>query len=165
MSQAFLDRQRQRLEQNLDAEFYDITAWSLPLAYNLRTWVAARATWRSERRRSPRRPAASRARATSAGWCRRRGSPPTALAAALQKRRVHFRVALAAFTGGERRAIPSGTLFIPRARQPGSLREILAALLQEDGLTRPGLASSYEIKGLSLGSTTCPRCARCGWAC
>src|SRR3954470_9495573 len=41
MNQGFLDRQRQRLEQNLDAEFYDITAWSLPLAYNLKTWVAA----------------------------------------------------------------------------------------------------------------------------
>ena len=41
MSKNFLDRQRQRLEQNLDAEFYDITAWSLPLAFNLRAWVAS----------------------------------------------------------------------------------------------------------------------------
>ncbi|HEY0781720.1 MAG TPA: M14 metallopeptidase family protein, partial [Thermoanaerobaculia bacterium] len=40
MNQSFLDRQRQRLDQNLEAEFYDITAWALPLAYNLETWVA-----------------------------------------------------------------------------------------------------------------------------
>src|SRR5262249_11858331 len=41
MSAGFLDRQRQRLEENLKPEFYDITAWSLPLAYNVEAWVAA----------------------------------------------------------------------------------------------------------------------------
>jgi hypothetical protein len=42
MAESFLDRQRQRLEQNLSPEFYDITAWSLPLAYNVETWVAGK---------------------------------------------------------------------------------------------------------------------------
>jgi len=36
---AYLERQRRRLERNLGTEFYDITAWSLPLAYNQEAWV------------------------------------------------------------------------------------------------------------------------------
>ncbi len=41
MSPVFLERQRNRIEQDLSPEFYDITAWSLPLAFNVKTWVAA----------------------------------------------------------------------------------------------------------------------------
>src|ERR1700724_209522 len=41
MAHSFVDRQRRRFEQNRTGEFYDITAWSLPLALNLRMWTAA----------------------------------------------------------------------------------------------------------------------------
>ncbi len=40
IDESYLERQRKRLERNLGTEFYDITAWSLPLAYNLEAWVA-----------------------------------------------------------------------------------------------------------------------------
>ena len=100
MSQAFLDRQRQRLEQNLDAEFYDITAWSLPLAYNLRTWVAAGDV-----------AADARPLAEAAGGIQRRGGPRLAGAAAGDRllpagggapepARSSYRVALAPFSAG-----------------------------------------------------------------
>jgi hypothetical protein len=148
MNKGLLDRQRQRLEQNLDAEFYDITAWSLPLAYNVRTWVAAGDV------------AGKAALEPVAGGIRGEGDlgwlvPPQGiasyrLAAALQKRQVRYRVALAAFTGGGA-SYPAGTLFIPRRANPDTLRDSLHALLQEDRLTAQAVASSWDFKG-SLGS-------------
>ena len=151
MSQSFLDRQRQRLEQNLDPEFYDITAWSLPLAYNLRTWVAAGDV-----------PAGQPLPESAAGGIRGEGDlgwlvPPQGvasyrLAAALERRQIRFRVALAPFTGGGA-SYPAGTLFVPRRANPESARAALQELLQEGSLVAQAVSSSYELKGLSLGSS------------
>ena len=153
MGQSFLERQRQRLEQNLDPEFYDITAWSLPLAFNLRTWVASGDI------------AGGRPLAEAAGGGIRgergegdigwlvppQGTASYRLAAALQKRRIHFRVAQTAFTGGGE-SYPAGTLFIPRRANPDDVRATIETLLQEGSLTAQAVSSSYEIQGLSLGS-------------
>ncbi len=64
------------------------------------TWVAPGdvAGGRPPARRK--RPAASRGTGTSAGSCRRRGSPPTGWRRRCRSRKVHFRVALAPFSGG-----------------------------------------------------------------
>lgn len=153
MGQAFLDRQRQRLEQNLDPEFYDITAWSLPLAFNLRTWVASGDV-------AGGRPLAETASGgirgepsdNDLGWLvPPQGAASYRLAAALQKRQIQFRLAQGAFrAGGE--SYPAGTLFISRRANPEDVRATLETLLQEDSLTAQSLSSSYEIQGLSLGS-------------
>ena len=157
MNQAFLDRQRQRLEQNLDAEFYDITAWSLPLAYNLRTWVAAGDV-----------AAGARPLAEASGGIRGEGDlgwlvPPQGiasyrLAAELQRRRIHYRVALAAFSvgGAGGASYGAGTLFVPRRANPDNVRDVLQKELRESAVTAQALSSSYEIKGLSLGSPDMP---------
>ncbi|HTG32681.1 MAG TPA: M14 metallopeptidase family protein [Thermoanaerobaculia bacterium] len=159
MNQAFLDRQRKRLEQNLDAEFYDITAWSLPLAYNLRTWVAVGDV-----------AADARPLGEASGGIEGEGDlgwlvPPQGiasyrLAAALQNRKVHFRVALAPFTvggsGGGGASYPAGTLFVPSRANGGGVRGTLQSLLQETVLKAQALSSSYELKGLSLGSNDMP---------
>jgi hypothetical protein len=157
MNKSFLDRQRQRLEQNLDAEFYDITAWSLPLAYNVRTWIAQGDIPGGNGGTAGNTKAALE---PSAGGIRGEGDlgwlvPPQGiasyrLAAALQRRQVRFRVALASFTG-DGISYPAGTLFIPRRANPDTLRETLHALLQEDRLTAQAVASSWDFKG-SLGS-------------
>ena len=36
----YLDRQRERVTAHLEPEFYDVTAWALPLAYNLEAWMS-----------------------------------------------------------------------------------------------------------------------------
>jgi len=163
MNQAFLDRQRQRLERNLDAEFYDITAWSLPLAYNLRTWVAAGdvagdVTGNSKPLAEP--PAGIRgehgASEPDLGWL----VPPQGvagyrLAAALQRRHLQYRLALGAFTAAGA-SYPAGTLFIPRRANPEGARDTLQELLRESSLTAQGLASSYDVEGISLGSRDMP---------
>src|SRR6185369_9448182 len=73
------------------------------------------------------------------------------LAADLQKRRIHHRVARAPFTSGDA-SFPAGTLFIPRHGNAEDLRQVLDGLLQTDGVTAQAIASSYDFRGLSLGS-------------
>jgi hypothetical protein len=153
MAHSFVERQRRRFEQNRTGEFYDITAWSLPLAFNLRVWIAAGGI-----------PAARPAAAATGGV---QGSgelgwlvPPQGiasyrLAAALRRRQVHFRVALAPLEdSGE--AYPAGTLYVPRHGNPDGLADQLAALLRDGGLSARAVASSYAVSGLSLGSNEMP---------
>jgi hypothetical protein len=149
MSESFVDRQRRRLEANLDAEFYDITAWSLPLAFNLRTWVASGEAGRGA---NPAAPAAGLRGTGDLGYL----VPPQGigsyrLAAELQRRRIRHRVSLAPLTAAGQ-SYPAGTLFIPRGGNSGELRETLDKLLQERSLTAHGISSSWEVGGISLGS-------------
>lgn len=151
MSQSFVDRQRKRLEQNLDAEFYDITAWSLPLAFSVRTWVAGGDVAAGGRPLAE-SPAGGIQGEGDLGWLvPPQGISSYRLAAALQKRQVRYRVALAPFTQGAA-SHPAGTLFIPRRTNPENLRDGLQALLQATGVTAQAVSSSYELRGLSLGS-------------
>jgi hypothetical protein len=153
MNDPFLERQRQRLEANLDPEFYDITAWSLPLAYNVDTWVASR------------EPSGLRPLGEASAEIRGDGRlgflvPPQGfgsyrLAAALRKRGVTYRIALSAFTGPAG-SYPAGTLFIPRLGNPEGLRDLLQGLLAENKLSAEGVAASWEIAGISLGSNNMP---------
>jgi hypothetical protein len=161
MNDAFVERQRQRLEANLEPEFYDITAWSLPLAYNVDTWVASR---------EPSGLRALEERSTGLRGDGRLGFlvPPQGLgfyrlASELGKRGIVHRVALASFTAPAG-SYPAGTLFVPRLGNPDDLREVLTALLAEGGLTAEGIAASWEIQGISLGSNSMPsvRQARIG---
>jgi Zinc carboxypeptidase len=153
MAHSFVDRQRRRFEQNRTGEFYDITAWSLPLAFNLHVWTATGGIPAA-------RPAAAAAGGVQGsgelGWLvPPQGVASYRLAAALRRRHVHFRLALAALEdGGE--AYPAGTLYVPRHGNPDELADQLAALLRDGGLSARGVASSYAVSGLSLGSNDMP---------
>lgn len=151
MSDGFVDRQRLRLEQNLTPQFYDITAWSLPYAFNLDTWVSSTAPGGLRSLPEP-----------SGGIVGGRGEsdlgflvPPQGiatyrLAAELQKRRIVHRVALGSLSGGGE--LPAGTLFIPRRGNAADVRETLQALLARTGLTAQAVGSSFEMRGIPLGS-------------
>jgi hypothetical protein len=177
MSPAFLERQRQRFEQNREGEFYDITAWSLPLAFNLHVWTA---TGESVSARPAAEPVAGivgsqgsqdgqgtqdsqGSQANSGGegggdlgyLVAPRGLATYRFAAALRRRQIRHRVALGPLSlGGV--TYPAGTLFIPRHGNSGQLAEQLAVLLRGAGLTAHAVTSSYEVSGLSLGSNNMP---------
>ena len=162
MAQTFVERQRRRFEQNREGEFYDVTAWSLPLAFNLRVWTAGGDVPGC-------RPAAAEAAggiqsSGELGWLvAPQGIASYRLAAELRKRHVHYRVALAPLTD-DGVAFPAGTLYVPRHGNPEGLAEQMGSLLREDGLTARAVASSYAVGGLSLGSNNMPsvRQARVG---
>ncbi len=151
MSESFLERQRQRFEQHLGTEFYDITAWSLPLAFNLEAWVAPGEVAATRALPSPEAEAGLRGGGPLGFLVRPRGLATYRLAAELQARSVRHRVARTSFLAGGA-SYPSGTLFVPRLGNPADLDAQLAALLAEGGLAAQGVTSSYDFEGLSLGS-------------
>jgi hypothetical protein len=151
MPEGFLERQRHRIEQGLDAEFYDITAWTLPLAFNLRVW------------RLDGEPAPLRVHVGSIGEGRIEGRggvgyliPPRGLttyrfAAGLQRQGVRYRLLLAPATLDGRSYSP-GTLFVPRRSNPEDLETLLEELAVSTGLTVSRVGTSWHEEGVSLGS-------------
>ena len=151
MPEDFVDRQRHRVEQGLRAEFYDITAWSLPLAFNLRVW------------RLEGEPAPLRVHLESAaeGGLEGRGDvgflvPPRGLAtyrfaAGLRRAGVRYRLLLAP-TVVDGRSASAGTLFVPRRSNPDDLEGVLAELATDTGLTVSRVGTSWHEDGVSLGS-------------
>ena len=159
MSQAFLDRQRQRLEQNLERRV--LRHHRLVAAARLQParpgW--RRGTWRRTPARCRRRPAACEGEGDLGWLVPPQGIASYRLAAALQNRKVHFRVALAPFTvgGSGGASYPAGTLFVPRrATRTGSARRSQSPAPGGRLSTAQALSSSYELKGLSLGSNDMP---------
>ncbi len=151
MNEGFVERQRRRLEQNMNQQFYDVTAWSLPYAFNVETWVASSS------------PGNLRPVPEASGEGIRGGGendlgylvPPQGIAsyrfaAELQKRRIVHRLAMGSLSAGN--DLPAGTLFIPRRGNSAELRTALQSLLKEDGLDAQAVTSSFAMKGVSLGS-------------
>ncbi|MFQ5525523.1 MAG: M14 family zinc carboxypeptidase [Thermoanaerobaculia bacterium] len=148
ISQSFLEKQRQRLESNLRTEFYDITAWSLPLAYNLEAFVSKAPAPALE----PLAEASPEVAGGNLGFLiRPQGLAGYRLASGLQARTIAFRVALHAFTLGDK-DYPSGTIFVPRRGNGESLEDSLADLARSAGVSVEAAESGYAEKGNSLGS-------------
>jgi hypothetical protein len=160
LGEEFLRRQRRRVEQDLEAAFYDVTAWSLPLAFAVPAWhVEAAAAGAVPTVAGGLSPAGAAPPAEAAvGWL----LPPAGIAtyrvaARLQQAGVRFRVALdGADLGG--RAYPSGTLFVPRLGNPDAAA-VLAAAAAAERQPVDAAATSYSTGGISLGS---PRMADVG---
>jgi hypothetical protein len=150
MGSAFLERQRQRFERNQNAEFYDITAWALPLAFNLSVWESKD----EPRDLQPLSAVSSGIHGDGAlGYLvRPQGLASYRLEAALRREHVAHRVALASFSDGSQ-SYSSGTLFIPRHGNAENLAVRVAALTKECGVSADAIDSSYEVHGISLGSS------------
>lgn len=151
MPNEFLERQRHRVEQGLDPEFYDITAWTLPLAFNLEAW----------RMDSEPAPLRTLAGAIGEGGLAGRGEvgylvPPRGLAsyrfaARLQHEGVRYRLLLAsARLDGE--TYPPGTLFIPRLANRDDLEALIEELAASIGVPVLRAGTSWDEDGVSLGS-------------
>ena len=149
MPAPFLEKQRSRVTENLQAEFYDITAWALPLAYNLEVWTAEGVP-----------PGLEAAAPSSAGGVS--GEPgvgyvmaPQGLAgyrfaAALEKHDIPFRLATEGFRVGER-PYGAGTLFVP-LRPGDEAATTVAELARNSGVSVEGVGSSLTAGGIPLGS-------------
>ena len=138
---AYLERQRQRLERNVGTEFYDITAWSLPLAYNLEAWVVPKPPAEvATRRFEPADRTSGRADFAQGDPAGLEGDALAApeegvgylvapdgldgyrFVAALLREGIDFRVAFDGFALGGT-SYPAGTVFIPRLGNEDRLAE------------------------------------------
>lgn len=145
----FVERQRQRLEESLPPEFYDVTAWALPLAFNVETWLI----YGEAPAVAPVAPAAGRVvgRGDLGYLLRPQGLVGFRLLAALKAEGVRCRLALQGFTSdGER--YPRGTVFVPRRGNPAELEDLLRELAAAEGVEVRRVASSQTEEGISLGS-------------
>jgi hypothetical protein len=162
MPEAFVARQRLRVEQDLDAAFDDITAWSLPLAFNVEVWrssgeeaeAALASATPADGPGDASGPAATGVPgAAGVGWLiDPSGVASYRAAARLQAAGVRFRVALGAGSFGDR-SHPAGTLFVPRLGNPATAGELVASLATADGATVTAADTSYSTAGISLGSS------------
>ncbi len=150
ISPSWLEAQRKLVEAEQEPEFFDITAWSLAFAFNLKIWKLED-TLRAGGALPP--PAARKIDGQGeVGYL----VPPQGLAhyrlaAALQRNQIRSRLALSEFTLGGR-SYPAGTLFIPRVDNPPELDSLLERLVQEERLAVFRAATSFSETGLALGS-------------
>jgi hypothetical protein len=149
MSVSFLEHQRQRVEQNRSAEFYDITAWSIPLAFNLTTWVMEGTQIETTPLGSP--STTLRGVGELGFLVRPQGLASYRLVTSLMARGTRARLALAEFSQGSTR-YPRGTLFLPRGGNPDNLAEVLETLARESSVVVDRTATGYSGSGISLGS-------------
>lgn len=146
----FIEAQRERVEGHRDAQFFDITAWSLPLAYDFEVWKTDRA---------PSEPIELVHDADSAGSIVGEGDfgyivPAAGLAtfraaASLQRHRISYRQL-------QPHSAMHGALFVAR-RDLGSAGEsTIAAIAASSGVTIQRVASGYGEDGVPFGSEEHP---------
>lgn len=148
--QAFLDEQRTQVEADEEDSFYDITAWALPIAHNLETFVAASPIEAPSREWSE--PGEDEAFLAGRLAYLIDGSDANVYraAGAMLQRDVEFSVSEVSFSRQGRR-FSRGTLLVQRGNNGESLDGHLQAVASETGARLVPLATGWE-GGLALGS-------------
>jgi hypothetical protein len=149
MPDGFLRAQRERLERNRPTQFYDITAWALPLAYDC---DLARVDGEvGDTRPATLTPGGVSGDGNVALLMAPQGLRGWSLTAALLRRGAAPRVALEPFENGGRR-YPAGTLILARRPALGALYDELPELASAAGVALERVSSSSTESGISLGS-------------
>lgn len=155
MDTAFLQTERRELEKRKESRFYDVSAWSLPLAYGLEAyWTGQDPRWPVERFRrteSATRPGALLGPRDGYGFAFDGTSDASlrALAAVLQQG-CEARVAAKEFTI-EGRRFPRGSFLLRRHENPADLARILERAAVESGAEVVGVAGAKAANGPDLG--------------
>lgn len=147
LDDALVAAQTARIDMGLDAEFYDSTAWSLPLALNLETWVHEGQV-SGLRDRVTREP--SLAGEGGAAFL----LPPQGLASyravfRLAGEGLRWRFASESLEGDDG---TRGSFFLPRQGNPLDLEARIVRANKELDVDFERLASSWQDEGPSLGS-------------
>jgi hypothetical protein len=149
MPEGFLRSQRERLEQNRPTQFYDVTAWALPLAYDC---DVATVDGPLEGLRPATLDEGGVGGEGGIGFLiAPQGLRGWGLAIDLLRRGAAPRVALEPFESGGRR-YPSGTWILPRRPELAALYDQLPELARARGVAVERTPSSSTERGISLGS-------------
>jgi len=155
MDEDFIAEQERRRAKDLRDEIYDVTAWSLPLMFNIDTLECSRAVAVDGMDKiAPGEIPAGEVSNTDAdvAWLVPGGSRATAqvLAAAL-RRDLHVQSNEEPFVHAGRE-YPSGTLIFPAAQNEDEAAAILRELAAETGADVFGVDDSWITEGPSFGS-------------
>jgi len=158
MDADFVAEQKRRLEKELPDQIYDITAWSLPMLFNVETHACDERVAAASETVAPDAPLTGSLENPDAAvaylvpW----GEAPAAeLLAKALRAGLSVKSPDEAFTlGGER--YPAGTLIFETADNPEDLDNQLATLAEETGVDVVGVDTSWVTKGPSFGSRRTP---------
>ena len=153
-SAEFIKRQEERRKMRLNDEIYDITAWNLPMLWDVEmvtsaTAIAVRSTPVPSQYDAP-MPARPLAGA-KVGYLMPWGSAAAALAAEAMHAGIRIRSVGGTFTQNGRK-YPIGTAIIRNAENPADLNAKLAALVTKHGAELVPIDSTWVDEGTSLGS-------------
>ncbi|HVT03702.1 MAG TPA: M14 family metallopeptidase [Thermoanaerobaculia bacterium] len=149
LSKEFVAAQRQKIDSDEPDDFYDVTAWSVPVSSNLSAF-AAEGTNVDLRAWAP--PPATPYAAGKIGYLID-GSDPQIYHAEgrLMRAGINFSVSGAEISS-ENRNLARGTVVIRRSNNPSTLDEVLRGVVTETGVTPIGIDSVWS-KGMALGSS------------
>lgn len=156
MDADFIAEQERLRANNLPDQIYDVTAWSLPLMFNLDMQTCNRAPRVALERFEGARiaPGSVDNLAAEYGFIVPWGdmSGVRFLSAALQQG-LHVRTSDLAFTHDDETQYEAGSLIISRAGNPDNLNEILERIARDSGAQVQGVDSSWMRSGPNVGSS------------
>ncbi len=151
MDEAFLKEQERRRKKRLPDEIYDVTAWNLPLVFDVECVGTGALTGET-------RPFVSAAAGgepplapAKVAWLLPWGSGTTAAAVEAVEAGLKVRVAEAGSKLGGR-AFPAGTAIVRVAENPETARETLGRIARRHHVEAVAVDSGYVEEGVSLGS-------------
>ena len=153
-SAEFIKRQEERRKMRLNDQIYDITAWNLPMLFDVETVTSPSAISVKTTMVPAQYDAPFPARplpASKVGYLMPWGSAAIALSADAMRQGIRVRSVGGAFTHNGRR-YPIGTAFIRNSENPADLNARLAALIVKHGAEMVPIDSTWVEDGTSLGS-------------
>ena len=154
MDDAFLKEQDRRRKARLPDQIYDVTAWSLPLMFDVDVVASDRVTAVKARDfRAEEEPAAAATQppAGTIGFLMPWGSGAAATVTAALRGGIRVQTADEAFThGGRKYAI--GTAFVRLADNPDGTAARLQQMAQRHGAELVPISQTWTEEGISLGS-------------
>ena len=150
----FIRKQEERRKMRLNDQIYDITAWNLPMLFDVElvtspSAITVKAAQVPSQYEAP--PPAKPLAAAKVGYLMPWGSAAAALSADALRSGLRLRSIGGAFTHNGRR-FPIGTGFIRNSENPADLNTRLAALAAKHGAEVVPIDSTWVDEGTSLGS-------------
>ncbi|TRW49678.1 peptidase M14 [Aliidiomarina halalkaliphila] len=160
MDQDFLEEQERLRANNLRDQIYDVTAWSLPLMFNVDMTVCNQQPRVATQAVGPERilPGTVTNADAGFGFAVAWGDMNTGrfLTAALRDGLL-VRSSDLEFKHASGQTFPAGSLIVPRAGNPDDLSQRVAALAEQSGATVVGLERSWMQDGPNVGSVNVKR--------
>ena len=153
-SPEFIKRQEERRKMRLNDQIYDITAWNLPMLFDVETVTSPSAISVKTTMVPAQYDAPFPARplpVSKVGYLMPWGSAAVALSADAMRQGIRIRSVGGAFTHNGRR-YPIGTAFIRNSESPADLNARLGALIVKHGAELVPIDSTWVDDGTSLGS-------------
>jgi hypothetical protein len=151
MDEAFVKEQERRRKKRLPDEIYDVTAWSLPLVFDVEC-VGTGPLAGETRAFAPGAVAEEGALAPAkVAWLLPWGSGTAAVVVEAAQAGLKVRVAESSFRLGGR-GWPAGTAIVRVAENPENARETLGRIARRHGAEVTAVDTGYVEEGVSLGS-------------